>query len=335
MICPNCKLHIDNNLKYCNYCGEKISNKSTDNNHEDQFSYSQLYSNINQQKISSDEDYINAFMGKKKEKITNDRISIPTLFFGPIYLLYRKMINLSLVLLAIIGIVGYYNLNMGMLLHIIICIYLSFTFHTTYQNFTEKKIDEIKISNPDKSSTELLEECRKKGGTTAISSIITVIILAIVLSVNILIEENQGKTNSIYKGKVQTTNKIEKLNYHIPKNYYIEKSSSEKHHFYRNDTNNCSFRIELDNYMKLYKNTEDFIKRNTYIRADETISPATKRTINGINWIQIMVDSSFNNRYILGTNYNNTYYAINFYTYNTESCTKHMEELIQSLKFER
>jgi len=108
MYCPKCHKKIANNIKYCNYCGHKVSKENTHENqvkyskkysnasediktHEDLFSYSLLYSNMYKNKVTSNEDYLKAYIGKNYEIIRKEKLSISAFIFGPFYLIYRKM----------------------------------------------------------------------------------------------------------------------------------------------------------------------------------------------------------------------------------------------------
>ena len=90
MICPNCKKHVDNNAKFCGECGEQLTKVEKPNSNASQFSYSEIYSNINSYKVTSDEDYLKYFIGNSYENVKSGKFSFSAFIFGPFKLLYRK-----------------------------------------------------------------------------------------------------------------------------------------------------------------------------------------------------------------------------------------------------
>ncbi len=72
MKCPNCKATIDDNSKFCDYCGRKITNK-----------------NINKKDEITQEEYHRNYIGENYYTFKN-KINISALLFGGLYIFYRK-----------------------------------------------------------------------------------------------------------------------------------------------------------------------------------------------------------------------------------------------------
>ena len=99
--CFRCGTKVEENTQFCPHCGANIKeelnrynyvpNKEKENqekifsSHEDQYQYSLNYS------YGKSDDLVEGYVGKNYEKIKNSHFSIPTLLFGPIYFLYRKL----------------------------------------------------------------------------------------------------------------------------------------------------------------------------------------------------------------------------------------------------
>ena len=118
MICPKCKSEIDNTIKYCNYCGTKIIK----NEHKDQYSYSEIYSNIMQKRVESEEDYLRAYIGNNYNMVKKETFSIATLFFGPLHLLYRKIYTPAILLICLLVFAYYYDPNIGFILNVFLTV---------------------------------------------------------------------------------------------------------------------------------------------------------------------------------------------------------------------
>lgn len=172
-----------------NYSGVTKKGKT----HDEQYNYSQNYSNIpsttysqkynNQPQVMSEDSYRLAFIGPNKESIIKSSFSVPALIFGPLYLVYRKMIGMG-ILLEIIILFLQANLgnDIATYLQIFIHIILAFKFRTIYLNFVNKKVKEIKNNNQNKTTTEIAYECSQKGKTLGIKEIIKYIVIFYLLS---------------------------------------------------------------------------------------------------------------------------------------------------------
>jgi len=167
------------------------SQKEYDTPHDDQYSYSQLYSNSNTSSITSDEDYIKAYLGYSlyKDIIKKEiPISIAAIFFGPMYLLYKKL-WLSWILSSIILITTTFTIRNLFFSSILVNTILSMIAHKIILNKANNDIAKIKDKNPDKDSRELLELCKQKGKPAGIGNVIilNIIIWIVIMTVALLI----------------------------------------------------------------------------------------------------------------------------------------------------
>lgn len=365
MTCPNCHSTIDDNNKYCNYCGKKIENpnehenqfsysekysntKSAENvDHSNQYSYSMLYSNMYNNTVSSDEDYLKAYIGENYNTIKSKNFSIFAFLFGAFYLIYRKLWLYAIVL--IIGellLVNYLEPNTAMLVQLAIITFIGFKFNSFYLKHCEKEVEQIKISNPDKTSSEMLDICKKKGGTIGLMSVITISFILpflIIFSIFLFLDYNDSTTKESNNDKRVTTpseNKVlGKMSYKSPKNTKMSNYSNNTYHYYitlDSTTANCSFSLTTNSYTNLYKTPDEYLNRNVFIENSEKELANTTTTINNIKWryLSVGTEGRTENHYV--TINNNTLYIIEIRAYGdsrVSTCKNAENELINSISF--
>ena len=356
MICPNCKSHIDNNIFYCNYCGMKLTQdnrhddqynysknyseikndqvknhdeqfkyskrysdvqKNYQENHDNQYLYSEMYSNISQKRVESDEDYLKAYIGSSYPKVKKEGLSFEALIFGPIDLIYRRMYTPGTLLLILLGLIFYYNFELGMLSNIIINLLLASKRNNMYLEHTTKKVDEIKISNPDKTSSELLDICKQKGKPLTIIILFIVVIGIWILSfIPLLLNNKEVK-------EVPLKEKIYLLEYQVPKEFTPGKYNSDKTRFYyyENKKTECQIsitvkkNISIEKYKKIYLNNSQKEKEKIW---------------NNIKWLSIEAEPNTND-YLIKKEEN--LYHIHMSNTNNKECQTLEEEFGNSLLF--
>ena len=227
----------DNNEEHheqYNYSKE-YSDVKKDNNeeHHEQYTYSENYSNTNQEQVTSEQDYINAYIGNNA--FINLPFSIPAALLGPFYYLYKKMFSIGIILIIIyIASYIYLSEDLGLILRLIINIILAAKFNSKYREDVEKRIQLIKNQNQNATSTELLEICKKKGQPLSIGILIIIIILYFTSIAALLVNE-PNKNEEIQNIKEDYS--IDNLHYKIPKsieevdeytNYQFFKDKNEK-----------------------------------------------------------------------------------------------------------
>ena len=308
-----------------NYSGVTKKGKT----HDEQYNYSQKYSGVqpttqqqtypqqrtydrtyaNQPQITSDDSYRLAFIGPNKESIIKSSFSVPALLFGPLYLIYRKMIGIGLLIEIIILILqASFGSDTATALQIFIHIILAFKFRTMYLNFVNKKVKQIRENNQNKTSTEIAYECSQKGKTLNFKKIITYAILFyfLTLAASAYYEVNQKSIKDIYD---VTNNPTYNTNMKEPKfkigSYGFQSSYDDN--IIQKESNNTSLVLEY---------SPSITEKCTFTieRAYSDISAFTflnnqKQYFPSYN-ISSIRSNSFNNK---------TWYYMNFYDYNGEN----------------
>ncbi len=195
------------NIQY-NYSKNYSKSNDYEENHNEQYSYSEEYSKINNIQVTSDEDYIESYVGRYYKYIKSQTISIYSLLFGEYYLLYRKMYTEGIIIIILNIIIACFNVGLASLLTIIVRLFLAFKFKDIYLNKVEKKVNEIKIINSDKQSTELINIISKKSGTLDLGFLIFIAIFISLFTAaiyDVSVEENNDSTSSNQTEEKDTT----------------------------------------------------------------------------------------------------------------------------------
>ena len=264
--------------------------------------------------IEKKEDYLKAYIGENYQNIRKKRFSIVTLIFGPFYLIYKKIYIPGIILLGVLGMAYYYNSEVGLFLTIVLNLFLGYKFNTIYYEHAKKKIDEIKIRNPNKSKEELLDICKQKGKPLMVLVIFIAFIFMIVCCmIPFLLKKEEVIEDSIKESKIHD------LSYKIPEGFqsgtYLSKDYLTYH--YQKDDNHCIIHIKV-----LTKtNMNQYIK--SYYNQDSNTLP--KETINNWNWRRIQND------YIIEIN--NLVYDVNYESIKDSNCDNLKQEFISSLDF--
>lgn len=359
MHCSKCGTTIPQNCDYCLYCREPVNshqnqhnysmkyskinpNNKSNKTHEEHYNYAYNYSNMNTQKITSDEDYIKAYVGPNYNSFKTVKFSVPFFLFGPVYLLYRKLWKYALLLLAVEPTLEYFIGDSASILTTIIWFIISFKFNDMYLKYTEKKVTKIKERNMDKSSQEILNICKSKGGIS-ISSIVAIIIaiasIATIASVYITFKTSEKTYDYTYdetntKTDTNLHTKIGDLYYEIPDNFKESYTSYNYQSYYYYDTNSdCDITIEKNNYTSIYPTKEKYLE--SLINANNHVVGGIKKdTYNGVEWA-FATEYTNIDRTIYTTMKNKTLYSVEFITRkdDTKTCAQAHSDLIRSLKF--
>ena len=335
MKCPKCNKDINDNAKYCNKCGYKIEDK-----HIDQYLYSELYSKTYKQRVTSEEDYIRNYIGSNYETIKKENFSIVAFIFGPLYLLFKKVYTLSILQLLITILIYSINKDAATIFYVVISFYVGYKGNSIYLQNATRKVDEIKISNPDKSSTEILEICKNEGriNSSLIVFFITIIITNIIISlfinnktsINEIIEENNIQTNT-YKVQDLSFKLDSIMNNEALTNKYLKSTLKD-------DNNNCSITVISDKYTHMYNSIEDYINKNVYINKSDEMKINTYEKVNNILFKKINTESNVHDRYMYFTIYNDNIYYIEYTqtkTHKNTYCNKEYDTLLSSIIFNK
>lgn len=333
MRCPNCNRDINDNSKYCNKCGYKI-----ESNHNEQYSYSELYSKIFQKKVTSEEDYIKNYIGSNYETIKKEKFSIIGFIFGPIYLLYKKVYSLAIFIILITILIYSVNDYAATIFYIIISFYIGYKGNSIYLQHATRKVEELKISNPDKSSTEILDICIKEGKPNVYLLIVLISIIVTNTIIYTFINTDNITTDKNLEDVQINTYNIQNINYEL-KSTFNNEAQTYKYmkSTYKDEKNNCSITIMSDRYMYLYKSLDDYINKNLYINTNEEIKQNSLQTINNITYKKIIIESNTHNRELYFKTYDNNVYYIEYSenkTYNNNYCKQEYNNFINSITFE-
>ncbi len=129
---------------------------------------------------SLDEKLLMAFIGNNYDKIIQQNFSVPALFLSWIYTLYRKVYIPSIIGMVAIIILGFLPSTIYTMVILIFAIVLGINFNKWYVFYAKKQVEKIKISNQTVNENELINICKKKGGTNLWIAILIYAIFGIV-----------------------------------------------------------------------------------------------------------------------------------------------------------
>ncbi len=334
MYCNKCGKKLKENANFCNNCGSPVENKV-----DDKYDYNKT-SSIN------DEDLIKAYVGNNYYSIKNTKFSIPTFFLGTYYFLYRKMwlqvllvILISIASLVISIVTEMWYISFATSLYMI---FISIKFSDIYLDTVRKRVEKIKMNNPDKTSKELLDICKSKGGVSVLAVVITVIfILPIVLFVTfftILYGVFEGIDEGLFDNYKSDIKNESELDYDIPdiykKNDNSYNSDTYQSYHYNDSKSSCS--ISITNYTTYSnKSIEEHLKDNVISSMNEDVSEIKNETINNYKWSSVEINSKEKKEYKYASVYNERLYIVSYVIKkdNNKLCSNGYNTFIKSLRF--
>lgn len=290
-----------------NYSNKEKTDYNTNQSHQEQYDYNYIYSKFNYipTQTAGDEKYLEAFIGPSYNTIKNSKFSIGTFFFGIFYILYRKMYSLSFAYL-VLTLASFFLLGeYATLVNIIIRIIMAFKFNELYLAYAERKVEQIKQSNFDKTSLELLDECRKKGGVS-LAKVITIIIIGtiiipfILLIIGFMLPEKYIKEENTSSDKetineFSTPYQLNNLTYSKQTNLLpIIDQNNYKVYYYKSDNATCNVSIKAINNDKNYTAYSYLVENNSYNNIDTTVSNIFYYDAPNITWNGFTVKNSNN-----------------------------------------
>ena len=326
MKCPYCMHETNLNKPYCIHCGSSLSKQNL-NTYPGQ---NQNY-NFNQNKNSFDIELQNAYIGPKANNFRKDVFNVGAFFFGVFYLVYRKMYAFAIGITLISTLFVIYFPELSEIFDIFSFV-LAFGVNKLYLKHVENKVNRIKSRSSTTSPSELLEICRKKGGTNVVAAIISPIIFVVAIFIIMFVlllsigeeafdnmyneeynDSDINETNTNYSSDVENKN----LTYSISK-YFNEKNSyyaGEILHSLSDNDNNCS--VLSYNRTKYKNNTKEDL--TYFINERLLILPSgehvvDEKNINGHLWYYYKEDGN-TPIYHYVTTYNDEVYYIKFTSY--------------------
>ena len=205
--CSNCgTLNIEIS-QVCGSCGMSLSNNANQNNNQIQNNMNntnnnQIQNNINNANNNQTEYYyfnqtvpkenqidngvlVDAYIGENVEKLRNGSFSWCSLFFSGFYFWYRKMYTYLGIWFAITFVLSFAEtiiersftlrlmptpdavVTIFDIIGYIVVLIMAFPFKGSYLNHVKGKVLKIRNQNPNKTEEELIEICKRKGGTTS------------------------------------------------------------------------------------------------------------------------------------------------------------------------
>ena len=194
MLCLKCGNEMKENEQICSNCGY---NKDTIQNTDNPFGIkNQGIYNPNgikreeaEEKLEHEKEFYDLaeiYMGKMYNNFKKGSFSWCAFFLGTLYIAYRKMIAVS-ILVYIINLVILFIFKNSFILYVTVSlifnIFLGLSFKKIYYDDSIEKVGQIKKENPDKGYNQLTEIVKNQGGTNILYPIIFVIITIIILSI--------------------------------------------------------------------------------------------------------------------------------------------------------
>lgn len=352
MICSNCGSNIKPGEAFCRNCGSKNPNVQNQNNSNINNVMSNQKSNISKND-SKDEVLIDAYIGKNAEKIKTKKFSLPTLFLGAYYLIYRKIWLYGFVWVIGGSIIAVFLPAISKYLPFAIGVYFAIEFKKIYLKHVGKQVEKIKSENLGKSDAELIAICSRKGGTNvaaAIGAVLLAFVLGFILALPSAfntasnIEEKVDSTTSEKANNESETNTntntnssskgLNNLSYNIPRTFTVGNYNSDNFAYYSltNAEDYCTVSI-IQNSADLYKDAKTYLKDHVYYTEKDVVSDVTEKTINNNTWygISVQTDSAVEHTYAIISGEN--LYSVEFYmSLDSGNCSSAHTTIINSLK---
>lgn len=341
MNCPNCGANYNEKDVFCGHCGTKIKGKENNDNETKE----EVVIN-NNNVFNSDQDLIDAFIGNNAEKIKHNSFSVCTFVFRGVYFMYRKMYLYGFLWLVGIPLVFMFLPGIGILLPLISAIVLGIKFKDIYLGFVKEKVNEIKRLNPNKKHAELVEICRKQGGTNIIPVIIIgafdalIIFLLIIFAyvfVNIIDSgldnyfgtEKEDTSEVVFYNEDETV-QSGKITYTVPAGFNDAGfGNSDTFAYYKHSTDQdmCTFTIST------YSMYDTSIRERLLSYIPESHETEEEElTINGIGWYSIKDLDGYSKDYYYGAVKDDKFYKFNFTMYTQgDVCGPARETVLNSL----
>jgi len=183
--CHRCGTVINPGEKFCRGCGVELlqtqGNQSNMNPQIDQEVTNQPNMNPQVDQGNPEMILLESFMGPKAKKIMSSGFSFPSFFFGPMYLIYRKMYLYGFGLWILQTLLSSFVPKVGQVATLVIEVFLAIKFRDLYTKHAKDEIENIKKTNPGVNFEGLNALARKKGGVNKVLPIIFGILMAIIV----------------------------------------------------------------------------------------------------------------------------------------------------------
>ena len=359
----------------CQY-GDNISNSKYDSTscHGKQYDYSNTYSHtkkdsdtkytqsyeyddkytIDQSKYAyamttdsgGDDKYVKAYIGQNYQSIKKMKFSFPALIFGPWYLLYRKVWGYAIAII-IISIAAQFLLTSDLkdFVNIIMNIFVACKFQSIYMKKAEDKVEQIKQQNLDKTTNELLDICRKKGGTSTkapaiiiISALILIPIIAMYVYTNDTIDVENENNNEVVEEVEEENNEF---TYTIPQGFIKAYGSGfyNRFEYQVNNSIKCNLTVDKTTLIRNYPDEKTYLEKKMNIVANTTNQPipVMSLNLNGKNWKYMNIETPQRSETMYAYKTDKEIYVIKTYDYKINNqtntiCKTKYNEFLNSVK---
>ena len=341
--CPKCGQIANQGEKFCGKCGSAlptIQNYVNMNNQTNQ--YPQYTSN----RITNpaDDELIDAYIGDKAKKIRNTKFSFCTLFFGVIYLFYRKMWLIGSAWIVVSILLNTFLPSLSSPIGNIIRVILAIQFSKLYLKQAADEVNKIKQDSPGLSKEQLKEKCRRKGGTTVVPVII-ILVLYLFLFIYFFnrfmrnLDESDVNDEIIAnKSEVVDDGKFGSLNIDIPNDFIKSEYSTTTYESYtlKDDNDYCNLRLNKISGPSGYKDAKTYLEKNLYYSENDTYSGISTVKLNNNDWYYANIITSYSNRHYYSINRNSDIYNVEFIIISdqTEKCYDAYSKIIKSMEFD-
>lgn len=129
-----------------------------------------------------DDKLLISFIGENASKIMNKKFSVSAFFFSFIYMLYRKIYFPAIILSILTGILASFLGTLSSIFTLAVCIVIGFIFNKIYLKYAKKRINEVKIKNPNLDENSLIKICKVEGGTSILGPILVIVVIPAIIA---------------------------------------------------------------------------------------------------------------------------------------------------------
>ena len=359
----------------CQY-GDNISNSKYDSTscHGKQYDYSNTYSHtkkdsdtkytqsyeyddkytIDQSKYAyamttdsgGDDKYVKAYIGQNYQSIKKMKFSFPALIFGPWYLLYRKVWGYAIAII-IISIAAQFLLTSDLkdFVNIIMNIFVACKFQSIYMKQAEDKVEQIKQQNLDKTPNELLDICRKKGGTSSKAPAIIILIAVILIPIIAMYVYTNDSVDVENENNTEIVEEVEEENneftYTLPQGFIKAYGSGfyNRFEYQVNNSIKCNLTVDKTTLIRNYPDEKTYLEKKMNIVANTTNQPipVMSLNLNGKNWKYMNIETPQRSETMYAYKTDKEIYVIKTYDYKINNqtntiCKTKYNEFLNSVK---
>ena len=198
MLCLKCVKELKDNEQICSNCGyNKDSISNTDNpfgvRNQGIYNPNAVDKEVAEERLEHEKQFnslVEIFIGPKYYNFKKGSFSWCAFFLGPLYIAFRKMYAVSIIVYIINILITLFFGNkfiIYMLVTLIFQFFLGFSFKKIYYDDSMEKVGKIKQNNPDLGYNQLTEVAKAKGGTNIFYAIIIMLGITILISLSMMI----------------------------------------------------------------------------------------------------------------------------------------------------